>query len=347
MVDCALGLRRFGPRPTTPTRLEEIRDPMVTGKRIVITGGAGFIGSHLVERLADHNTVVVFDSLHRDALQFTDLARHRNVRVIRGDVLDRDAVRQAMRGADLVIHAAAIAGIYSVGQKVSRTLEVNLLGTVNVLDAAVQERVGQVVEFSTSEVYGPFVYRGKEKDQLSIGPTGEPRWVYALSKLAGEFFSYAYAADHGLKVLSVRPFNIYGPRQVGEGAIRQMVLRALANEDITVFNDGTQVRSWCFVSDFVDGIQRALETDLGGHMTLNLGNPQATITVFGLAEAIIRLTASSSKIVFRPHPGPEVEMRVPDISVAHERLGFAPRIGLDEGIRRAVAWYREHAVQGV
>ena len=169
-------------------------------RQIVITGGAGFIGSHLVERLADDHSIVIYDSLYRDALRFTNLAQHQNVTFIRGDILDRAQLGEVVRGADLVVHAAAIAGIYSVGRQVKQTLDVNLLGTANVLEAAVTARVPRVIEFSTSEVYGPFVYRGKESDQLSIGPTGERRWAYALSKLAGEFFAYAYAVDHGLSV---------------------------------------------------------------------------------------------------------------------------------------------------
>jgi nucleoside-diphosphate-sugar epimerase len=315
---------------------------MPKARRIVITGGAGFIGSHLVERLADHHSIVIYDSLHRDALRFTDLARHPNVRFVRGDVLDREQVGEVVRDADLVVHAAAIAGIYSVGRQVKQTLAVNLLGTANVLEAAVAARVPRLIEFSTSEVYGPFVYRGKESDQLSIGPTGERRWVYALSKLAGEFFAYAYAVDHGLSVTTVRPFNVYGPRQVGEGAIQQMAGRALRGSDITVFNDGTQVRSWCYVTDFVDAVLAALEADLPGHTTFNLGNPQATVTVLGLAQAIIRISGSPSKIAFKPHPGPEVEMRIPDIGQAQSRLGFAPSVGLEEGLRRTIEWYRAH-----
>jgi nucleoside-diphosphate-sugar epimerase len=311
-------------------------------RRIVITGGAGFIGSHLVERLAPDHSIVVYDSLHRDALRFTDLARHANVRFVRGDVLDRAQLAEAVAGADLVIHAAAIAGIYSVGRKVSHTLSVNLLGTVNVLEAAVAAGVPRLFEFSTSEVYGPSVYRGKESDSLTIGPTSEQRWVYALSKLAGEFFAYAHAVDHGLRVTTVRPFNVYGPRQVGEGAIQQMAARALTGRDLTVFNDGTQVRSWCFVSDFVDAVVAALDADLPGHTTFNLGNPQSTVTVLGLAEDIIRISGSSSKIVFKPHPGPEVEMRVPDIAHAKDKLGFAPSVGLEAGLQRTIEWYRAH-----
>jgi UDP-glucose 4-epimerase len=315
---------------------------MPNGQRIVITGGAGFIGSYLVGRLAERNTIVVYDNLHRDAIRFTALLEHPHVSFVQGDVLDRDRVREAVRGANLVVHAAAIAGIYSVGERVSTTLEVNLLGTVSVLEAAVAAGVRRVVEFSTSEVYGPFVYRGKENDQLSIGPTGEKRWVYALSKLAGEFFAYACATDHGMSVTTLRPFNVYGPRQVGEGAIQQMIHRALADEDITVFNDGTQVRSWCYIDDFVDGVMRALRAEDRGHATFNLGNPQATTTVLGLAHAIIRLSGSRSRIVFKPHPGPEVEMRIPDISRAQEKLEFSPRVGLEDGLQRTIAWYREH-----
>ena len=319
---------------------------MIEDKRIVITGGAGFIGSHLVERLSEHDSIVILDSLHRDALRFTSLARHRNVKFVQGDVLDRKLVRELVEGADAVVHMAAIAGIYSVGRSISQTLAVNLLGTVNVLEAAVEAKVPRMLEFSTSEVYGPFVYRGKETDQLSIGPTGERRWVYAISKLAGEFFAYAHAADHGLSVTTLRPFNVYGPRQVGEGAIQQMVHRALGNHDITVFNDGTQVRSWCYVDDFVDAVLGALEGDLPGHSTFNVGNPQATITVLGLAEAIVRLSGSRSKIAFKPHPGPEVEMRVPDIEHAQKKLGFTPKIGLEEGLRRTIEWYRAHQAEG-
>ncbi len=316
------------------------------GQRILVTGGAGFIGSHLVERLVEHNTLVVYDNLTRDAIRFSAARSHPNLTLIEGDVLDAARLREAMAGADVCIHSAAIAGIYTVGQSVSRTLNVNLLGTVNALEAAAANRVGRVIEFSTSEVYGPFVYRGKETDQVSVGPTGERRWTYALSKLAGEFYAYAYAQDRDLRVVTMRPFNVYGPRQVGEGAIQQMVHRALRDEDIVVYNDGTQVRSWCYVTDFVDAVMLALGTDIPGHATFNVGNPQATITVYGLAEAIIRHTGSRSRIVHKPHPGPEVEMRVPDVGSAAARLGFAPRVGLEEGLARTIEWYRGHLAEG-
>jgi nucleoside-diphosphate-sugar epimerase len=319
---------------------------MISGKRVLITGGAGFIGSYLVEALLLENEVIVYDNLRRNALQYTKCIGHPNLALIKADVLDRERLTQAMEGVDVCIHSAAIAGIYSVGESVLQTLNVNLLGTVNALEAAVATGVRKVVEFSTSEVYGPFVYRGSEADRLSIGPTGEKRWTYALSKLASEHFAYAYSTQYSLPIVTVRPFNVYGPRQVGEGAIQQMTLSALRGEDIVVYNDGTQVRSWCFVRDFVDGLLLVLEADLGLHSTFNLGNPQATVTVLGLAQAILRLTGSSSRIVFRPHPGPEVEMRIPDIQKASKEVGFKASVGLEDGLRSTIDWYRKHIPAG-
>jgi len=316
---------------------------VIQGKRIFITGGAGFIASHLIERLVADNEVVVYDNLLRNALQFTDFRQHPGLTFVKGDVLDAHALKAAMQGADICVHAAAIAGIYSVGANLTRTMQVNLLGTYHALEAATANKIARFVDFSTSEVYGPFVYRGKETDRTTVGPLGERRWIYAVSKLAAEHFSHAYSADFDLQVVSVRPFNVYGPRQVGEGAVQQIIGRALNDEPITVFNDGTQIRSWCFVSDFVDGLYKTLHADTGRHATFNLGNPQATITVLGLAETIIRLTGSRSRIVFKPHPGPEVDMRIPDIAHAREQLGFAPKVGLEEGLVRSIEWYRTQA----
>jgi nucleoside-diphosphate-sugar epimerase len=313
----------------------------ISGQRILITGGAGFIASHLIERLINDNEIIVYDNLHRDALRFSSLREHPKLTFIQGDVLDAERLASAMKGVDVCVHAAAIAGIYSVGSSLTRTMKVNLLGVYNSLEAAVANNVRRFIDFSTSEVYGPFVYRGKETDRTSIGPVGEKRWIYAVSKLAGEHLAHAFAQDYGLEVVSVRPFNVYGPRQVGEGAVQQMVGRALQGTPITVYNDGTQIRSWCFVSDFVEGLYQAIAVKEAAGETFNIGNPQATITVLGLAQFIIRLTGSTSSIEFKQHPGPEVEMRVPDIERAASILGFNPQVGLEDGLGRAIAWYRE------
>jgi nucleoside-diphosphate-sugar epimerase len=317
-------------------------DAGLTGKRILITGGAGFIGSHLTERLIEANEVVVYDNLHRNALQFAQLDGHRHLRVIKGDVLDGEGLRRAIDGCQIVIHCAAIAGVYTVDRSAIRTMEVNLLGTNHVVKAAIEARVERFVEFSTSEVYGPFIHKGKEDDLSTIGPIGENRWVYAASKLASEHLSYAHYKEDKLPLVIVRPFNVYGPRQVGDGAIRGMILQALQHLPITIYNDGTQIRSWCFISDFADGVLRcAQKPEAVGH-AFNLGNPQGTVTNFELANTIIRLTNSKSEIIFRPHPGPEVDLRVPSVEKAMNLLGYRPTVSLKMGVKQTIPSYAEN-----
>jgi nucleoside-diphosphate-sugar epimerase len=309
---------------------------------VCITGGAGFIGSHLAARLVVDNQVVVYDNLHRNAIQFAHLDGHKNLTFIKGDVMDPAATRQAVAGCQVVIHCAAIAGVYSVDRNAVTTIEVNMLGTNNVVRAALASGVQRFVEFSTSEVYGPFIHKGKEDDLTTIGPVGENRWVYAASKLASEHLSFAHYKEDGLPLTIVRPFNVYGPRQVGDGAVRGMVLQALQHAPITLYNDGTQIRAWCYVDDFVDGVLRCAERPEAVGQAFNLGNPQGTITNFELAHMIIRLANSRSDIVFKPHPGPEVDLRVPSIEKAQTLLGYQPKVSLEAGIARTIPWYAEH-----
>ncbi|MBT5055537.1 MAG: NAD-dependent epimerase/dehydratase family protein [Gemmatimonadetes bacterium] len=318
---------------------------MITGKRVFITGGAGFIASHIVERLVDANQVTIFDSMQRNAIKYSKSLEHENLNLIEGDVLDAAAVTSAMEGADVVVHCAAIAGIYSVGRQPTMTMKVNLIGTYNVLEAAIGADVGLFLDFSTSEVYGPHVYKGEETDPTTQGPVGERRWTYAVSKLAAEHLAHSYHAEYDLPVITVRPFNVYGPRQVGEGAIREMIRLALADEPVILYGGGTQIRSWCYVDDFVDGILLCHGTESAKGQVFNLGNPLGTSANINLVETIIRLTNSKSEILHKPHPGPEVEIRVPSIGRAHDMLGFDPKVGLEEGIGRTIAWYRENLPQ--
>lgn len=315
---------------------------MISDARIVVTGGAGFICSHIIEKLVDDNKIVIYDNMKRNAMQYASFLNNPNVTLVEGDVLDAAKLDDTLAGSDICIHAAAIAGIYSVGDSITRTMKVNLIGAYNALESSAKHKVGRFMDFSTSEIYGPYSFRSSETDVAKVGPASEKRWIYAISKLAGEHFAHAYGSDFGLKVTTVRPFNVYGPRQVGEGAVQQMVGRALADEDITVFNDGSQIRSWCYVSDFSDAFINSMVMKEGEGEVFNIGNPQATTTVLGLAETLIRLTGSKSRIVFKPHPGPEVEIRMPDIAKSRRLLKFEPKIGLEEGLNRAIAWYRDH-----
>jgi len=314
----------------------------LAGKRIGVTGGAGFIGSHLVERLLEQNEVVVYDNLHRNALQFAHVERHEHLHFVQGDVLDLAATTRALAGCNIVIHCAAIAGVYSVVKSSVRTMEVNLLGTNTAIHAALSAGVERFVDFSTSEVYGAFVHNAMESEPTALGPVGEARWVYAASKLASEHLSFAHHLESGLPLAIVRPFNVYGPRQVGDGAIRGIILQALKDEPIVLYNDGTQIRAWCFVEDFVDGVLACAEKPEAIGHSFNLGNPQGTITNLELTRMILRLTKSKSTIIHRPHPGTEIELRVPSIHKAADLLGFAPRVGLEEGLTRTIAWYAEN-----
>lgn len=318
---------------------------MIEGKKIYITGGAGFIGSTLAGRLADRNEIVLFDNLARNTLQHTNLNEHRNVTLVQGDILDYEATRRAMEGAHIVVHAAAIAGIDTVIKSPVRTMEVNMIGTANVLRAATDVKVqDRVIEFSTSEVFGSMAYRVSEDTHAVAGSAGEGRWVYAVSKLAGEHLAYAYYREFGLPTVTLRPFNIYGPGQTGEGAIQIFIRRALRNEPITIYGDGTQIRAWCYVDDMVEGLLFAMESPKAVGESFNIGNARAVTTIFGLAEAVCRVLNSKSEIVFKPALSADIELRIPETKKSEQLLGFKAKVDLEEGIRRTAQWYQEHVL---
>ncbi len=310
------------------------------GKKIFITGGGGFIGTTICERLVDDNQIVIFDNGYRDALCHTKLAGHENVTVIRGDVLDYQAVLKGMEGCQIVVHLAAIAGVPDVFRHPVMTMKVPLLGTYHALEAACKHGVERLVDFSTSEVFGSYAFRVQEADVTSLGAVGEARWTYAVSKLATEHLAHNYYKEFGLPAVSIRPFNIYGPRQVGAGAVHEFVARALRDEDLVIYNDGSQIRAWCYVDDIVDGVMLAITKDEAVGQAFNIGNPRCVVTVYNLAREIIRLTKSSSKIRFEQMDRADVELRVPSIVKARKLLGYEPKVDLEEGLLRTIDWYR-------
>jgi nucleoside-diphosphate-sugar epimerase len=315
----------------------------LSGKRIVITGGAGFIGTRLATRLVGDNTVVVFDNLHRDVLTGSELAGHPNLEFHQGDVLDADSVGEVLAGASHVVHLAAIAGVDTVLQSPVRTMRVNLIGTYNVMEAALatRESLERVVDFSTSEVFGTHAYKVEETHVTTQGSVGEARWTYAVSKLAGEYLSHSYYDEFGVPAVSVRPFNIYGPGQVGGGAIHHFTVRALANETLVIHGDGSQIRAWCYVDDIIDALLVILENPAAVGQVFNVGNPRSVLTVYDLANRIRRISGSASEVTFRPLHYTDVEMRIPNIDKARRLLGWEPQVDLDEGLARTIAWYRE------
>lgn len=316
---------------------------MITNKKIFITGGAGFIGTTLATQLADENQIVLFDNLHRNTLKYTRLLEHNHVTFIEGDILNYDAVVKAMAGADIVIHAAAIAGIDTVIQNPVKTMKVNLIGTANVLEAAYVNQIkDRVVDFSTSEVFGSMAFKSAESDLTVAGSAGEARWVYAVSKLAGEHLAKAYHTQYKLPTVGVRPFNVYGPGQTGEGAMQVFVKRALKNEDIFIYGDGNQIRAWCYVDDFIDGLMRAIEYPQAIGESFNIGNARAVVTIYGLAQTICRVLNSTSKILFKPALSADVELRIPSVEKAFQLLGFKASIDLEEGILKTAEWFKHY-----
>jgi nucleoside-diphosphate-sugar epimerase len=314
---------------------------MLEGAKLLITGGAGFIGTKLAERLIDKNRIRVLDLLRRNALADTDLGSHENLELIKGDVRDPAAVSKAMKGVTHVVHLASIAGVDTVMQNPLTTMEVCLKGTFNALEAALDEpAIERFVDFSTSEVFGSLAYNVSEGDVTSLGAVGEARWTYAVSKLATEHLCHVMHQKKDLPAVTVRPFNIFGPGQVGEGAIHHFVLRALAGDEITVHNDGNQIRAWCYIDDLIDGLLLTLTEPAAIGNAFNIGNPRTALTVYNLAQLIVRMTGSAAKIVHVDWPYADVELRIPDITRARELLGFAPRFDLEQGLERTIAWYK-------
>ena len=321
---------------------------MLSGKRIFISGGAGFIGTTLARRLVEDNEVVALDNLHRDALSATDLADHPNFALHQADVLDVDAVNELAQGATHIVHCAAIAGVDTVLQSPVRTMRVNMIGTYNVLEAAVatQDTLERLIDFSTSEVFGTHAYNVSEGQVSTIGSVGEARWTYAVSKLAGEHMAHAYHDELNVPAVTVRPFNVFGPGQIGGGAIRAFIEAALGGHDLTVRGDGSQIRAWCYVDDMVEAVLVCLEHPNAVGQSFNIGNPRSAVTIFDLAQRIKRITGCPGEIVFAPLDYVDVELRIPNVTKAREAIGFEARVELDDGLERTIAWYRSRKPAG-
>jgi UDP-glucose 4-epimerase len=321
----------------------------LSGKRIFITGGAGFIGTTLARRLVDDNELVALDNLHRDALSGTPLAEHQNFSFHQADVLDLEAVKELARGATHIVHCAAIAGVDTVRESPVRTMRVNVVGTYHALEAALatQSTLERFVDFSTSEVFGTHAFNVSEGQVSTIGSVGEARWTYAVSKLAGEHMAHAYHDELGLPTVTVHPFNIYGPGQIGGGAIRAFIEAALAGRDLVIHGDGSQIRAWCYVDDMVAGTLLCLERPEAVGQAFNIGNARSTVTILDLAQRIKRLTGCPGELVFQPLHYADVELRIPNVQKARELLQFESEVDLDEGLAKTIAWYRERTLESV
>ena len=318
---------------------------MMKGKRLFLTGGAGFIATALIKRLIDDNQLIIYDNLSRNSLKRSGLWDHANLKCIQGDVLDYDCLKRSIpQDTDIILHMAAVAGIDTVIKDPVRTMEVNMIGTYHLLRAAMEldilTKLERFVNFSTSEVFGINAFRVDEKTPTNLQPVGEARWTYSVSKIAGEHLVYSYHKHLGLRSVTIRPFNIYGPGQVGEGAIHVFIKRAIDNQDIQIHGDGDQIRSWCYIDDLIQGVMFCFQKEQAIGNVFNIGNPRGTITISSLAEKIVQLSGSESKIVHVPKTYVDVDLRIPNIEKAVKMLGYQPKFELEEGLKETIRWYR-------
>jgi UDP-glucuronate decarboxylase len=320
------------------------RDIKLKNKRIMLTGGAGFIGSTLAQKLIKDNKILIYDNFCRDSLKYKKIGSE-NLTVIEGDVKNEALLKKVCEDfkPQIVVHLAAIAGVDTVLLSPVNTIETNILGTLNLMRSLKKYsgELERIIDFSTSEVLGSYAYKSNELSNTNLAPVGEARWTYSISKLAGEHLVHAYYKEFGYPVVTIRPFNIYGPGQVGEGAIHVFIRNAVINKKIEIHGDGDQIRSWCYIDDMIDGIMLCLTREKAVGEVFNIGNPKGTVTISSLAEKILDLTGSGSKIVFIPKNYVDVELRIPSIIKAQSLLGYKPKVDLNEGIKRTYEWYRK------
>ena len=319
--------------------------------KILVTGGAGYIGSHLVDRLLSRDEeIFVIDDLSTG--KTANIRPHLdcgNFHFLNDTILNVGLLDHLVSQVDLVYHLAALVGVKHVVRDPLAAIKTNVTGTEVVLDAAFTHWK-KVVLASTSEIYGksdkiPF----HEEDDRVLGPTNVGRWSYSTSKAIDEHFAFAYAAK-GLPITIVRYFNSYGPRldEKGYGSVvANFVRQALRDEPITVHGDGLQSRCFTYIDDTVEGTILAGEVKPGEGLVFNIGDDSET-TILDLAAMIKRLTGSRSEIVFVPYREyygegfEDTRRRVPSIERARQVLGFVPKVKLEDGLVRTIAWCREH-----
>jgi len=308
-------------------------------RSVLVTGAAGFVGSHLCDALIERGErVIALDNFSTgDAEHLAHLACHRGLRLIEHDIVDPLPALPEPIGRIFNLACPASPAYYQ--RRPVATALASTVGTWRLLELA-QAHGARLLQVSTSEVYGdPQVHPQHESYWGHVNPIG-PRACYDEGKRAAEATCYAYAQERGVDLRVARLFNCYGPRlRPGDGrVVSNFIVQALGGEPLTVYGDGLQTRSFCFVSDTVRGLLAVMDSEV--HVPVNLGNPDEH-TVLALAQRVLRLTGSRSELVFRPLPTDDPVRRRPDIGRALERLGWRPEVALDEGLRQTVEHFRE------
>ena len=315
-----------------------VRSKHESRKRALVAGGAGFLGAHLCRRLIDDGyDVIVLDSLVTGRLSnLGDLPSRRRLRFIRHDV-----TRRYDAAVDVVFNLACCASPVHYQAQPVHTLQTCMEGSLNLLQLA-QRRGARIFQASTSEVYGePETHPQKESYRGAVSTTG-PRACYDEGKRCAETLFFDYHRLYGADIKVARIFNTYGPymREDDGRVVSNLIVQAIRGEPMTIYGDGSQTRSFCYVDDLIEGIVRLMDMPREFPGPVNLGNQQE-VTVLELAERILEMTGSSSRLVRKPIPVDDPTRRCPDITVAREHLGWSPQVPLEEGLRRTIAWFRQ------
>jgi dTDP-glucose 4,6-dehydratase len=308
--------------------------------RTLVTGGAGFLGSHLCEYLLKKgHQVIAMDNLLTGTIANIEHLQQENFKFIKHDVTEYIYIAGEI---DYVLHFASPASPLDYLQLPIQTMKVGALGTHKALGLALSKKATFLIA-STSEIYGDPLKHPQNEDYWGhVNPVG-PRGVYDEAKRFAEALAMAYHRYHGVNTKIVRIFNTYGPRmRPNDGrAIPTFVPQALKNEPITVFGDGSQTRSFCYVSDLVQGIYRLLVSDIND--PVNIGNP-TEMTIKEMAETVIRVTGSKSEIIHKPLPEDDPKVRQPDISKAKKLLGWEPTFCFEDGLKKTVEWFKTQKI---
>jgi len=315
------------------------------GRPVLVTGGRGFLGSHLALRLASlaprDAEVVVVDNGTRNCLPSIAPETPPNLRLLDGDIREPEAWLPEVGSPSVVVHCAALAGVSTYYRDPFAVMEVNGLGTARLL-AALEGQLPQLfIHLSTSEVYGMDASGASESASTAIGPVPDARWTYGVSKLFGEHLLFAFSRKTTMPVVAIRPFNVYGPGQLGEGAVRNFAERAVRGEDLVLTGDGSAVRSWIYVDDLVEAVFALAGRPDSWGATYNVGNPQSQLSTADLARLILQESGGAGSLVFEPHPGQEIQNRWPSIDALRAATGWEPKTSLTEGIARTVRFWAE------
>lgn len=305
-------------------------------KRILITGGAGFIGSHLCETLLNqgHEVLCVDNFFTGSRRNVAHLLDNNNFEILRHDITFPLYVE-----VDEIYNLACPASPVHYQFNPAQTTKTSVMGAINMLGLAKRLRI-PILQASTSEVYGdPTVHPQPETYWGNVNPIG-PRACYDEGKRCAETLFFDYHRQHGLDIKVIRIFNTYGPRMHPDDGrvVSNFIVQALKNEDITVYGNGMQTRSFCYIDDLVDGMVRMMNTEKGFTGPVNLGNPRE-FTILELAEMVIAMTGSRSRIVFKPLPEDDPKQRKPVIDLAEEKLGWTPKVQLEDGLKRTIEYF--------